>query len=74
MKLLFFWQPFTLTSTPTAIKQSDETCKRTLQQRNKILKKETETSSGSSEAAFSQQTVMLMKTLSKDQISNSEIC
>ena len=67
MKLLFFWQPFTLTSTPKAIKQSNETCKRTLQQRNKILKKEIETSSGSSEAAFSQQTGMLMKTLSKGQ-------
>ena len=67
MKLLFFWQPFTLISTPKAIKQSDEAGKRTLQRRNKILKKQTETSFGSSEAAFSRQAGMLMKTLSKDQ-------
>ena len=66
MKLLFFWQPFTLTSTPKAIKQSDEVGKRTLQRRNKTLKKQIETSSGSSEAAFNRQAGMLMKTLSKD--------
>ena len=56
-----------MTSTPKAIKQSDEAGKRTLQQRNKILKTQIETSSGSSEAAFNRQTGMFMKTLSRDQ-------
>ena len=49
------------------MKQSDEAGKRTLQRRNKILKKQIETSSGNSEATFNRQTGMLMKTLSKDQ-------
>ena len=54
-------------SIPKAIKHSDEPGKRTLQPRNKILKTHIETSSGSSEAAFNRQTVMFMKTLSRDQ-------
>ena len=49
------------------MKQSDEAGKRTLQRRNKILKKQIETSSGNSEATFNRQAGMLMKTLSKDQ-------
>ena len=61
MKLLFFWQPFTLTSTPKANKQSDEAGKRTLQRRNKILRKQIEISSSGSEAAFNRQAGMLMK-------------
>ena len=61
MKLLLFWQPFTLTSTPKANKQSDEAVKRTLQRRNKILRKQIEISSSSSKAAFNEQAGMLMK-------------
>ena len=62
-----FWQPFTLTSSPKAIKQSNEAGKRTLQRRKKILKKQIETRCGSSEAASNRQAEMLMKTLRKDQ-------